>query len=245
MLFGLLVRPTALVHARTYIGLSDSRYYAAELRQLREQYGGLRAVIERARAADVPAGSRRRRVCDRIEVLRAFLDAHMDADDAAAVLEELFPPDDENTRTLRMVLDGLMEDGDTPAGLYSKYIDYARAVPQDERTVRVMTLMASKGLQAEHVYIIGCNSGNMPGAKRSVHLTDMEHRQEQLRLLYVAFSRATRSLTVSWAREIPFRQARGHNTPAVRTIRRQGQRPVAVVGLCEFIQALPGITWET
>jgi len=116
--------------------------------------------------------------------------------------------------------------------------------PSLDGTVRVMTLMASKGLQADHVYIIGCNSGNIPGENRSVHLSEAEHRQEQLRLLYVGFTRAARTLMVSWAREIPFRQARGHNTPAVRTIRRRGQPPVAVVGLSDFLQNL-NAQWET
>ncbi len=145
---------------------------------------------------------------------------------------------------MRLIFDGLFEDDDTPASLYGKYIDYARSVPQAANTVRIMSLMASKGLQAEHVYIMGCNSGNIPGANRSVHLTDAEHRQEQLRFLYVGFTRATRSLTVSWAREIPFSQAMGQHTPGVRTLRRRGQQPTSEVGISELLQAL-NVDWET
>ncbi len=244
MLFGLLVRPTSLLHARTYIGLPDDRFYARELQQLKREYGNLQTVLERATSDGLPARSRVRRVCTRVEDLRAFLGSHTADGPIVAVLDELFPIDNEETRALRLVLNGLLEDGDTGASLYGKYVDYTRSIPQPERTVQVMTLMASKGLQADHVYIIGCNSGNVPGNNRSVHLTDDQHRKEQLRLLYVGFTRAAKSLTVSWARELPFRQARGHNTPAVRTTRRRGEPPVAVVALSECLQDL-NVTWET
>lgn len=162
----------------------------------------------------------------------------------AALLDELFPRDNDETEGIRRVFDGLVEEDDTPTSLYGKYIDYARSIPQCANTVRVMSLMASKGLQAEHVYIIGCNGGNIPGENRFVHLTDAEYRQEQIRLLYVGFTRATQSLTVTWAREISFAQSRGHNTPSLRTRRQRGQEVAVEVGICEFLQALD-VEWET
>jgi superfamily I DNA/RNA helicase len=98
----------------------------------------------------------------------------------------------------------LKEENDTSAIFYWKFVDYIRTLPPEANTIRVMTLMGSKGLEAHHVYIIGCNAGNIPGANRSSHLTEQEHLEEQRRLLYVAFTRAQKSLAVSWSRHIPF-----------------------------------------
>jgi DNA helicase-2/ATP-dependent DNA helicase PcrA len=243
-LFGLVVNPLSLLHARTYVGLPDERFYADEITALKQQYGSLRDVLTRARPEDVPPRSRRHRVCRRIEELRRFLRTHDRNADLITLLDELFPRGEQETQAIRTILDGLIEEGDTAADLYGKYIDHTRSVPQDANTVRVMSLMASKGLQAEHVYIIGCNSGNIPGENRSVHLSNAEHRLEQLRLLYVGFTRATQSLTISWAREIPFSQSRRHSTPGVSTVRRGGAEPMSEVGLCEFLQAL-NVAWET
>jgi superfamily I DNA/RNA helicase len=244
MLFGLVARRGSLLHARTYVGLPDNRHYATELRELKERYGSLRTVLDNARADDMPRQALRlRRVCARVEELRRFLQQTPDGRPLDALLDELCPGNRPETASLRAVLDALREDGDTATSLYSKYIDYTRTVPSPDATVRVMTLMASKGLEAQHVFIVGCNNGNIPGHNRSAHLADNEHRQEQLRLLYVGFTRATRSLTVTWSREIPFHQARGHNTPAVRTIRR-GAEVFAVVGLSDFLQDL-NATWDT
>ena len=104
--------------------------------------------------------------------------------------------------------------------------------------------MNSKGLDANHVYILGCNSGNISGPNRSTHLSDHEHKQEQRRLFYVGVTRAKKSLTVSWARLIPFGQSMQHHTAGMRTIRHHGQ-PHAVMGLTEFLQDLREIVWET
>jgi superfamily I DNA/RNA helicase len=107
-----------------------------------------------------------------------------------------------------------------------------------------MTLMASKGLEAHHVYIIGCNAGNIPGQNRSAILTDYEYRAEQRRLLYVGFTRASMSLTVSWSTYIPFEQAKGQHTESVGTSKFGKKNLVAKVGMSDFLQDLPHITWE-
>ncbi len=98
-----------------------------------------------------------------------------------------------------------------------------------------MTLIASKGLEAEHVFIMGCNDGNIPGDNRSAYLSDHEYKQEQRRLLYVGVTRAKKGLTMSWSRNIPFRQSRGHYTRSVRTVTIGGVR-YSQVGLSEFLQ---------
>jgi DNA helicase II / ATP-dependent DNA helicase PcrA len=118
------------------------------------------------------------------------------------VLEVLFQKDSEDTQTMRRVCDDLKEEGDTIKSLYGKLIDHLRTIPTSDADVRVMTLMGSKGLDAEHVYILGCNGGNIPGDNRSSHLTDLQHKEEQRRFLFVGVTRASKSLTISWARHI-------------------------------------------
>jgi superfamily I DNA/RNA helicase len=243
MLLGLVASPNSLLNLRMYLAYGDQNHYRDELPDLKARYGNLRQVIAAADPAHFPRSARRRALCERAAELRNFLNAHQDPNAVDDVLDELLPKDQEQTAQLRTILDELREDGDTIAGLLRRYIDYRRALPEEGNAVRLMTLMASKGLGAEHVFIIACNAGNMPGPNRNIHMTHQEHRLEQLRLLYVGFTRATQSLTVSWSRRIPFEQARGLNTPTVRT-RRVGGEVVGEVGICEFLQNIPNINWN-
>jgi len=242
-LLGLVARPESLLQIRAFLGLGEERHYARELQDLRQRYGGLVQVVEQADPAHFPGSARRRRLCERAITLRAFLQAHQGDADLETVLDEVLPADDDGTAELRETLDDLREPNDTIAELLRKYADHRRSLPDEPNTVRSMTLMASKGLGAEHVFIVGCNAGNIPGANRSLHMTDQEHRLEQIRLLYVGCTRATRSLTVSWSHRIPFAQARRLHTPTVRIRTIAGQR-VGEVGLCEFLQNTPNVNWE-
>ena len=243
LLFGLAVKPSSLLHARAFIGLGDANWRAKGLAALKGRYGNLFEALKSAKERDFSEGQKSARMaCKRIEQLRVALQSVTGHSDAASLLEKLFPSGNSETADLRKILDELSEDDDTPASLYSKFIDYIRTVPTSDTTVRVMTLMGSKGLDADHVYILGCNSGNIPGANLS-HISDHEHKQEQRRLLYVGFTRARKSLTVSWARFLPFGQSRQHGTGGIRTIRRNGE-VCEVMGLSEFLQDLRSVRWE-
>jgi len=242
LLLGLITAPRSLLNIRTYLGFGDDTHYRDELADLKARYGDLRQVVADADPAHFPRSPRRRALCHRAVELRNFLQAHQDPNAVDAALDELLPANDATER-LRSVFDELREPGDTLPELLRKHLDYRRALPEDPSTVRAMTLMASKGLGAAHVFIIACNAGNMPGTNRNAHMTDQQHRLEQLRMLYVGFTRATQSLTVSWSRRIPFEQARGLQTPTVR-IRRVNGQVFGEVGLCEFLQNIPNIRWE-
>jgi superfamily I DNA/RNA helicase len=248
LLFALLARPNSLLHIRTYIGLGDETEFAAEVEALKRKYGNLHTVIDKASADEFPKKRTRiRRLCGRIATLKTFLSAHAavaedSAVDLAGVIDELFPEAQVELADVRNMLRQLTEDDDTPETLYAKFVDYMRTIPTDTDTVRVLTLMGSKGLEADHVYIIGSNAGNMPGANRSSTISDHEHKQEARRLLYVGFTRASKSLTVSWSRYIQFRQSKGHHTSSVGTRIFSGQT-YSQVGMCEFLEDL-GITWK-
>ena len=85
---------------------------------------------------------------------------------------------------------------------------------QDADAVRMSTVHAAKGLEYPHVYLIGIEEGLMPHAGREEEDTtttgdappDTEALQvarieEERRLMYVAITRAKRSLTLSWCRQ--------------------------------------------
>jgi DNA helicase II / ATP-dependent DNA helicase PcrA len=245
LLFSLLVKRDSLLHIRAYVGLADDNHFAPEIAELKHRYGSLANVFKSASRDDFPKQKRRvRTVCSRIIDLHKFLEEHApDSITVDTVIEELFPAEDQELQSVRKMLDQLREQEDTPEILYSKFVDYIRTVPHEEDTVRVMTLMASKGLEADHVYILGCNAGNLPGSNRSAHITDFEHQEEQRRLLYVGFTRAKKSLTVSWSRYMPFRQSKGHHTGSVGTIKIDG-KVYSRVAISPFLQDLSGVTWE-
>ncbi|NLD69072.1 MAG: UvrD-helicase domain-containing protein [Limnobacter sp.] len=81
--------------------------------------------------------------------------------------------------------------------------------------VRLSTVHASKGLEFPHVFIVGCEEGLMPhhGGLASEEAPedgesgqpavdrDAARIEEERRLMYVAVTRAQRSLTLTWCRE--------------------------------------------
>ena len=244
LLLGLIVKPDSLLHTRVWLGLGAADARAAEIKLVKDKYGDLAAALKEANPEHFSTRSRARALCERMAELRRFLDSQEQDQKVDDILNSLFPADSSQTGTVRAMLDDLREEDDTLEQLYSEFVDYMRTIPTDPANVRIMTLMNSKGLDADHVYILGCNSGNISGPNRSTHLSDHEHKQEQRRLFYVGVTRAKKSLTISWARLIPFGQSMQHHTAGVRTISHHGQ-PHAVMGLTEFLQDLRGIVWET
>jgi DNA helicase-2/ATP-dependent DNA helicase PcrA len=86
-------------------------------------------------------------------------------------------------------------------------------VPGSEQSVQVMTMHGAKGLEFDHVYVLGLQQSRMPGARRQSQEpvpdellkeslpgnTRDAHVAEMRRLMYVAMTRARRRLVLSWA----------------------------------------------
>ncbi|MGZ8805232.1 MAG: 3'-5' exonuclease, partial [Microbacterium sp.] len=81
----------------------------------------------------------------------------------------------------------------------------ARARAQHEpamRTVTLATLHAAKGLEWDHVHLLGVAEGLLPIS----YATTFEQVDEERRLAYVGITRAGRTLTLSWSRGTRDRQ---------------------------------------
>jgi len=236
LLLGVVANPNSILRIRTYAGLKDPNNYSNEFAQLKCKYGNLREVIQRADPKDFERRQKRvRSLCTHLQEIRRFVEQHKDNANLDGMLDEIIPSTNEELEDLRNIFMELREEEDTVQTLYSKFLDYSRTLEARGRVVKVMTLIASKGLEAEYVFIMGCNDGNIPGDNRSVYLSDHEYKQEQRRLLFVGVTRAKKGLTVSWSRNIPFYQSRGHYTRSVRTVTIGGVR-YSQVGLSEFLQ---------
>ncbi len=78
-------------------------------------------------------------------------------------------------------------------------LDRTREESQGVGVVTLMTVHAAKGLEYEHVYLVGLEDGLFP-SERSVDEGGAASLAEERRLFYVAVTRARVSLTVSWCR---------------------------------------------
>ena len=81
---------------------------------------------------------------------------------------------------------------------------------KDADAVQLSTIHAAKGLEYAHVFLIGVEQGLMPhagrsegeGQDRAAEMLDAATRlQEERRLMYVAITRARKTLTLTWCRQ--------------------------------------------
>jgi superfamily I DNA/RNA helicase len=236
LLFGLLSNPKSILHIRSYIGLYEDDHFSAEIEAVKTKYGSLIKALNQANPDDFNSRKQRvKKLCNKLIELRNFLSTHADTANVHVAIDELFPENNLELNDLRKIIISLVEDNDTVSKLYTKLVDYMRTIQSDDNQIKVMTLISSKGLEANHVYILGCNDGNMPGKNRSSYLDDYQNKQEQRRLLYVGITRAKKTLTITWCQHIPFEQAMGSHTSSigVRTI---NGKKYSRVGLSEFLQ---------
>ena len=84
-------------------------------------------------------------------------------------------------------------------------------VDENEESVKLMTMHNAKGLEFDHVFIVGLEDGLLPHSRSMESLQDLE---EERRLLYVAITRAKRSVTMSYANSRRFFEGRISTLPS-------------------------------
>ncbi len=162
---------------------------------------------------------------ERFRFIRADLDrltALNAAGGLAAVIEDLFPPDDQSVRDLRSLAIGVLAEnqGADPES-FLRELSAAIAkpeIPLEVEDVRIMSLHKSKGLSAPVTIIAGCIEGLLP-KQPDVQLPAAEataQLEEQRRLFYVGITRvkaepAVRkpgALLLTYSRVMPLRTAK-------------------------------------
>ncbi|MEC8651710.1 MAG: UvrD-helicase domain-containing protein [Planctomycetota bacterium] len=93
--------------------------------------------------------------------------------------------------------------GESPAAGLPGYLQHVALLTSADRSddgpaVRMMTVHAAKGLEFDHVFVCGLEEGTFPSMRTA---DDPEGLEEERRLMYVALTRARKTLMLSSARD--------------------------------------------
>ena len=132
---------------------------------------------------------------------QAMLEAKTDPDSRARL---------ENVRELKSSIISYVENSDEPSlsgfleeiALYTDLDQY----DADAEAVVLMTMHSAKGLEFDHVFLVGMEEGLFPSSRGTSSSEDLE---EERRLCYVGITRARKTLTMTYARQ---RMLYGHTT---------------------------------
>ena len=99
--------------------------------------------------------------------------------------------------------DGLADDGKNLLKLIQTValMSMLEGKEEDPDAVRLSTVHASKGLEYPHVFLVGCEEGIMPHKGTDDEPADDARIEEERRLMYVAITRAQRSLHLTWCKK--------------------------------------------
>lgn len=118
----------------------------------------------------------------------------------------------ENVRELRSSIVNYVDNTDDPSlnGFLEEIALYTDIEQYDSEAdaVVMMTMHSAKGLEFDHVCLVGFEEGLFPSNRSSA---DHEELEEERRLCYVAITRARKTLSISYARQ---RMLYGHTTYA-------------------------------
>lgn len=95
------------------------------------------------------------------------------------------------------------EEGEAPAQGLPGYLQHVALLTSADRSddgpaVRMMTVHAAKGLEFDHVFVCGLEEGTFPSMRAA---DDPDGLEEERRLMYVALTRARKTLMLSSARD--------------------------------------------
>lgn len=132
--------------------------------------------------------------------------------------DSLFPPGEQWTEPFREMYNLALTEGPLDfLGVYDLFLTNLTQpeLPSNVSFVRIMSLYKSKGLTADHVFVLGCIEGLVPSYPRDELPPEAERRfhEEQRRLFYVAITRARHTLVLSSTSTVPRPFARQMRIP--------------------------------
>ena len=108
----------------------------------------------------------------------------------------------ENVRELKSSINSYVENADSPslAGFLEEIALYTDIEQYDAGAdaAVMMTIHSAKGLEFDHVFLVGFEDGLFPGLRS---IGDAEEMEEERRLAYVAITRAKKTLDICHARQ--------------------------------------------
>lgn len=137
--------------------------------------------------------------------------AALPTDDLPSLIDALMPPDQVSTAQLRAIAVEVLPEVETVAelteGIVSRVVQ--NDVPPSPDYVRIMSLHKSKGLTSPFVIVAGLVHGLMPRIISGQTEAEAEEAMnEQRRLAFVAITRASEQIVLSYARSIDLALAR-------------------------------------
>jgi len=128
----------------------------------------------------------------------------------SAAPEELFQKEKDNP-ALKQLIDLAALFGNIRSLLDALSYSDSDALPEFKREgVRIMSMHASKGLEFDHVFVIGLEDGILPFTLYEGN----PQQEEEKRLLYVAMTRARIGLYLSWSHSRIFRGRKLNGSPS-------------------------------
>ena len=218
-LLALLLNPSDRVALRCWLGFGSANLRGPEYRRLRDFCAGtgyspqdaLEAVVRRQLSIARVSG-----IAGRYQLL---MDQYGKLADSPAeqVFATLFPADQEWAQPFRDIVEDYVDEWDLAAVMKTLRASISQPeLPTNVDYIRIMSLHKSKGLTADHVIVTGFVEGLIPTRSRNLPFEEqMRHIEEQRRLLYVAITRASKTLILSSVLRLPRDLA--HNMGAVVT----------------------------
>jgi DNA helicase-2/ATP-dependent DNA helicase PcrA len=108
------------------------------------------------------------------------------------------------------------EFGDSPLGKFLDDValvtDVQESSSEERFVVKLMTIHASKGMEFDHVFLVGNEDGTFPTQQAIQEGDGSVVLEEEKRLCYVAMTRAKTELIMSWRKEVNVFTAKGIRT---------------------------------